>query len=176
MRRKTNQSLITNRHDNAPERERLGRLNFRVAIVGTIIAVFAAAGAWWQWWEAHRSRLEEELARAKSERTYLAVDALPWGPNDHVIQPLIDVQINGSGSPARDVAVLCSTSLDLNAPWEQSGLRNYSKFLVITPGKPVHINCGTVHVQPPSLWQNELILGYITYYDVKKNYHQNSPR
>ena len=115
---------------------------------------------------------------ADSDRPFLTVEVVPWGPNDTVIQPLADVRIVASGKfAASNIAVACSTSLDRDTPWRQSDQHVNLKFPYMYPNASVPINCGIIQTPNGEIKQIVVVLGLITYDDEnKKGRHREEAR
>jgi hypothetical protein len=143
-------------------------LMFRVTFASTIIALLAAAAAFWSGYEAHKARVDDE-------RPFLAFDLVPWGPNDKIISPILDAHVTAFGkSPARDIYLACATIHEndlMNVAWKPDNNYTYMNISYILPSRFAQISCAS---QPVQKGKNEfdVIFGIVAYHDDAKHYYQ----
>ena len=138
----------------------LDRANFRITIIATTIAVFAAIAAFWAAYEAHKARVADE-------RPFLAVDIEQIPKYD-----TWNLKIVAFGkSPARSISSVCGNfphDDQTLVPWKPDNSYTQESFPYVLPGRSISIGC-TIHSGEGGM---QLIFGAVYYSDEHQTQYQ----
>ena len=142
-------------------KESIDKATFRVTLASTVVAVLAAAAAFWSGYEAHEARMDDE-------RPFINVDFK--FPGKDIVPTVLDNHLLAEGkSPARNIRVMCLPAIDTASPlmWSTNGLST-DTFPFLLPTHWVKTQCSVAPGYNPPVDATIVDMGVVQYEDARR--------